>query len=87
MSLVEVRHPVDVSRSLSGNQQPLQILRVPRWLTTCFIAHGSTPNGILIKLRQYDGNLLTQNNLYYSWALLFRSLRSGILETFPPPFV
>jgi hypothetical protein len=43
MRLIEARHSVDVSRPLSGNQQPLQILRITRWLTAYFIAHNDTP--------------------------------------------
>jgi len=43
MGLIKGRHSVDVSRPLSGNQQPLQILRITRWLMAYFTGHNDTP--------------------------------------------
>ncbi|HLE71699.1 MAG TPA: hypothetical protein VJH87_18610 [Vicinamibacteria bacterium] len=43
MGLIKRRLSVDVSRPVSGNQQPLQILRIPRRLTDYFLGHNDIP--------------------------------------------
>ncbi len=45
IGLIKGQHSVDVSRSLAGNQQPLQILGITRGLTG-FIAHRKSPLGM-----------------------------------------
>ena len=55
-SLIKGRHSVDVSRPLSGNQQPLQILRIRRGLTAYFIGHDDTPLTVI----QSSWNLVSQ---------------------------
>jgi hypothetical protein len=37
IGLKKRQHSLDVSCPLSGNQQPLEILRIARWFTVCFI--------------------------------------------------
>src|SRR6516162_8216808 len=43
MGLIKGRHSLDISRPLSGNQQPLQILRITCGLTAYLIRHNDTP--------------------------------------------
>jgi hypothetical protein len=38
-----LRHAPTVSGPLSGNLEPLQILRITRWITGFFIGHNNTP--------------------------------------------
>jgi hypothetical protein len=40
---IKRHYPVEVSRPLSTNQQPFQILRVTRWLPAFFIGHNDSP--------------------------------------------
>ena len=43
LRLINGHHFFDVSRPLSGSQQPLQILRITRWLSACIIGHSDAP--------------------------------------------